>query len=102
MVKARAGALRRIIIGMIAGAPGFVLVALYAARLAQLRMEPARSPGTPAETVISLLVAALAVASFLFARGVFTGRITRMIGKIGAFAFAGVVAGLCFGVLVMT
>jgi hypothetical protein len=102
MVQARTAALKRVIVSVIAGAPGFVLVALYAARLAQIRLDPAKSPGTPAETAITLMVAALAVASFWFSHAVFTGRIARMVGTIGAFAFAGVVAGLCFGVVMMT
>ena len=102
MIGARTAALKRAIVGLIAGAPGLVLVALYAARLAQIRLDPAKSPGTPAETAIALMVAALAVASFLFSRGIFVGRISRGVGTIGVFAFAGVVAGLCFGVIMMT
>ena len=102
MASARTAPLKRAVVGVLAGAPGAVLVALYAARLAALRLDPAQSPGTPDETVIALMVAGLAVASFVFSRAVFTGRIARSIGAIGAFAFAGVVAGFVFGVVVMT
>ena len=102
MASAQVVALQRALVGIIAGAPALVLVALYVARLSALRADPSQSPGTPAETIIALMVATLAVVSFWFSCAVVTGRIARVIGAVGAFAFAGVVAGLCFGVVVMT
>ena len=102
MAQARPAPLKRAVVGVLAGAPGLVLAALYAARLAAVRLDPSLSPGTPDETVIALMVAGLAAASFMFSRAVFAGRVARSIGAIGAFAFAGVAAGLVFGVAVLT
>jgi hypothetical protein len=92
---------RRLWSGLVAGAPGLILLTLYVLRLIALRDDPSRSPGTPGETVIALMVAAFAVASFLFARAVFNGLLPRFAKSIGVIALAGGVLGLCCGVVVM-
>lgn len=101
-MRAVMDATNRVAGGFIAGAPGLVLVVLYGMRLASLRADPAGAPGTPAETAIAVMVAGLAVASFLFARAVLAGRVARPVGVIGVVVLAAGVFGLSFSVAVMT
>lgn len=87
--------------GFVASLPGLALVTLYVLRVAALRNDPSSSPGTPGETVIALMVAAFAVASFLLARAAFDGRLPRFLRRIGVISLAAGVCGLCAGVVVM-
>lgn len=75
--------LRRLIAGLLAVAPGGFLLWLYGERLLAIRMDPSRSPGTPAETVIALMVLGLALSGLLLGLGVVQGRIGRSWGAAG-------------------
>jgi hypothetical protein len=92
---------RRLWSGFLAAGPGLALLALYGLRLISLRNDPSGSPGTPGETIIALMVAAFAAASFVLARAAFDGRLPRFIKRIGVISLAAGVCGLCFGVVVM-
>lgn len=92
---------RRIGSTLAASAPGLALLTVYGFRIAGLRADPSGSPGTPGETVIALLVAGFALASFVFARAVFAGGLSSLLRVFGVIALTAWAAGLCFGVLVM-
>lgn len=92
---------RKLLDAVTAAAPGLVLLGLYVLRLGALREDPSLSSGTPSETVIALLVAAFALASFLFARAAFEGRFGRAVRAFGVIALSGFAAGLTFGVVLL-
>lgn len=92
---------KRLLDAMTAAAPGLVLLCLYVLRLMAMREDPGLSSGTPSETVIALLVAAFALASFLFARAAFDHRLAPVVRAFGLIVFAGFAAGLTFGVMLL-
>ncbi len=92
---------KKLLDAVIAAAPGLALLALYVLRLGALREDPSLSAGTPSETVIALLVAAFATASFVFARIAFENRLGRALRAFGVIVFSGCAAGLTFGVVLL-
>jgi hypothetical protein len=101
-VERSASRIRRTLAAVTAGGPGLVLLTFYGLRLAALSRDPSAAPGGSGETTIALLVAAFAVASFLFARAAFSGRLSRAMRAFGVITFAEFGAGLCFGVLLLS
>lgn len=89
-------AFRRAVAAAIAAAPGMAFLLLYVKRLEAMHADPSLSPGTPAETIIALMVVTLAIASFVFARAIADGRVNRSIGAGGVLSFVTVVAVLSF------
>lgn len=100
MDGARSAVVRRLTAGITAGGPGIVMLGLYALRIEALRNDPSGS-GTPTETFFALMVAAFAVASFLFARAAFAGKLPRLVRLFGIIAFGGWAAGLLFSMLLL-
>lgn len=101
MDGARPAVVKRLYTAALAGAPGLALLVLYALRLQALRNNPSGA-GTPTETVFALMVAAFALASFLFARAAFSGKLPRLVRLFGVIAFAGWAGGLCLSMLLMS
>jgi hypothetical protein len=95
------GPIKKLLDALTAASPGLVLLTLYVLRLAALREDPSLSSGTPGETVIALMVAGFAAASFLFARIAFQRSLGRALRAFGVIALGGFAAGLTFGVVLM-
>lgn len=72
-------------------APGVLLMALYASRLQAFRADPALAPGTPAETVIALIVVIVAAASIALGLAAGRGRVAKPAGAAGFMSLACVV-----------
>ncbi len=77
--------------GLVLAAPGLLLFALYAQRLLAFREDPSAAPGTPAETVIALMVAGVAFASVWLGLEAGRGRVHRPVGAAGFMCLACVV-----------
>ncbi len=69
----------RVLKGLMLASPGIALAALYVQRVLEIRLQPALSPGTPAETGIALMVAAIGYASWRMARATLDGRIGKSV-----------------------
>lgn len=90
---------RRLILGVVAAAPGAGLLWLYIRRLGRLRENPALSPGTPGETFIALMVLAIAVAAFLLGHAVARGALGRPLAAGAYLSLAAIVVVMGLGVV---